>query len=109
MIPSQVPWAEEEYVLGLVTGQVAEEFFFHNFVGQYYSVIKGCMIPSQVPWAEEEYVLGLVTGASGVLQALVSDHHPSPHIVGGVSSDLFPYFPTHFSRHFCDSPSPPLP
>ena len=68
------------------------------------------MIPSQVPWAEEEYVLGLVTGASGVSQALVLDPLPPlSHIIGGASSDLFPYFPTHFSRHFCDSPSPPLP
>ena len=54
-------------------------FFSHNFVGQYYSVIKGCMIPSQVRWAEEKHVLGLVTGASGVLQALDLDHPPPTH------------------------------
>ena len=86
-----------------------KSFFLHIFVvGRYPSVIKGCMLPSQVPWAEEEHVLGLVTGASGVSQALVLDP-PLSHIVGGAPSDLFPYFPTHFSSHSFDSPSPPLP
>ena len=70
-------WTRHDFSIFVNNWPSGWGIFFHNFVGQYYSVIKGCMIPSQVPWAEEEYVLGLVTGASGVSQALVLDPRPS--------------------------------